>query len=105
MRNLYLLLFLCLISASVSAQTANKLRLEQSLDMETVADPQLSPDGSEIVYARTWIDKMNDKRETDLWIMNANGSKNRFLIRGGSPQWSPDGSRIAYTAQGEPKGS
>jgi dipeptidyl aminopeptidase/acylaminoacyl peptidase len=104
--NIYVLALGCLCcSLAASAQSLKKLRLEQSLDMETVADPQLSPDGSEIVYARGWIDKMNDKRETDLWIMNANGSKNRFLIKGGSPRWSPDGSRIAYTASGEPKGT
>ncbi|MFN5168157.1 MAG: prolyl oligopeptidase family serine peptidase [Cyclobacteriaceae bacterium] len=95
----------CLFAAWAEGQTLNKLQLERALDMETVADPQLSPDGSEIVYARTWIDKMNDKRETDLWIMSANGSKNRFLIKGGSPSWSPDGSRIAYTGQGDPKGT
>jgi len=106
MRKILLLtLWYFVISLQAEAQTLNKLRLEQSLDMETVADPQISPDGSEIAYARTWIDKMNDSRETDLWIMSANGSKNRFLTKGGSPRWSPDGSRIVYTAQGEPKGT
>lgn len=104
-RSILLIVWCCLFAAWAEAQSINKLRLEQSLDMETVGDPQISPDGSEIVYARTWIDKMNDKRETDLWIMNANGSKNRFLIKGGSPSWSPDGTRIAYTAQGDPKGT
>lgn len=87
------------------AQNITKLKLEQYLDMETVADPWLSPDGTEIVYSRTWIDKINDKRETDLWIMNTNGSRNRFFVRGSSPRWSPDGTRIAYLAQGEPKGA
>jgi dipeptidyl aminopeptidase/acylaminoacyl peptidase len=106
MKKIITLLMLCvLLILQVDAQTAKKLRLEQSLDMESVSNPELSPDGTEIVYARTWIDKMNDKRETDLWIMNVNGTQNRFLIRGGSPTWSPDGTRIAYTAQGEPKGS
>jgi dipeptidyl aminopeptidase/acylaminoacyl peptidase len=106
MRKILLLTLWCfVISLQAQAQTLNKLRLEQSLDMETVADPQLSPDGTEIVYARTWIDRMNDSRETDLWIMSASGSKNRFLTKGGSPRWSPDGSRIVYTAQGEPKGT
>ena len=37
--------------------------------------------------------------------MNADGSKNRFLVRGSSARWSPSGDRIVYTAQGEPKGS
>lgn len=106
MRNSFLLIVLCFsVVVHSEAQNVKKLRLEQSLDMETVADPQLSPDGSEIVYARTWIDKLNDKRETDLWIMSTNGSKNRFLIKGGSPSWSPDGTRIAYTASGDPKGT
>lgn len=106
MKKLFLSLAAALLLVfAADAQTLKKLRLEQSLDIETVADPQLSPDGSEIIYARTWIDKMNDKRETDIWIMNANGSKNRFLIKGNSPLWSPDGTRIAYIAQGEPKGS
>ena len=73
--------------------------------METVSDPQLSPDGRQIIYTRGWIDKMNDKRESALWIMNADGSKNRFLVRGSGARWSPTGDRIAYTAQGEPKGS
>lgn len=86
-------------------QSTTKLKLEQYLDIESVSNPQLSPDGSDIVYARTWIDKLNDKRETDLWIMNANGTKNRFLNKGGSPEWSPDGTRIAFLEQGEPKGS
>jgi dipeptidyl aminopeptidase/acylaminoacyl peptidase len=37
--------------------------------------------------------------------MNADGTKNRFLISGGSVEWSPDGSRIAYLQRGEPSGS
>ena len=36
------------------------LTLDTYLDMETVSDPQLSPDGSQIIYTRGWIDKMND---------------------------------------------
>jgi len=81
------------------------LTLDMYLEMETVSDPQLSPDGSQIVYTRGWIDKMNDKRESALWIMNADGSRNRFLAKGSGAQWSPAGDRVAYVAPGEPKGS
>jgi dipeptidyl aminopeptidase/acylaminoacyl peptidase len=83
----------------------DRLTLDTFLEMETVADPQLSPDGSRIIYTRGWVDKMNDRRESALWIMNADGSRNRFLAKGSSARWSPSGDRIAYIAQGEPRGS
>ena len=80
-------------------------QLDLYLEYETVSDPQISPDGSQIIYTRGWVDKQADRRETSLWVMNADGSKNRFLVRGSSARWSPTGDRIAYTAQGEPRGT
>ncbi len=87
------------------AAKTDRLTLDLYLDMETVSEPQLSPDGSQIVYTRGWIDKVNDKRESALWIMNSDGSRNRFLAKGSGARWSPSGDRIAYTTQGEPKGA
>ena len=84
---------------------ADRLSLDTFLEMETVSDPQLSPDGSQIIYTRGWVDKMNDRRESALWIMSADGTRNRFLVKGSNARWSPSGDRIAYTAQGEPRGS
>jgi dipeptidyl aminopeptidase/acylaminoacyl peptidase len=84
---------------------SNRLTLEDYLEMETASDPQLSPDGAQIIYTRGWIDRQNDRRESALWIMNADGSRNRFLVKGSGARWSPSGDRIAYTATGESKGS
>ena len=104
--------FLVLIAATLpslaSSQTdadTKKLTLEMYLDLESVSNPQISPDGARIVYTRGWVDKMNDRRESSIWIMNADGNKNHFLVDGSGPLWSPDGTRIAYTATGEPEGS
>jgi dipeptidyl aminopeptidase/acylaminoacyl peptidase len=88
-----------------SAPRTDRLTLDTFLEMETVTDPQLSPDGTRILYTRGWVDKMNDRRESALWIMNADGSRNRFLVKGSNARWSPSGDRIAYIAQGEPRGS
>lgn len=85
--------------------TSNHLTVADYLDLERVGDPQISPDGSRVVYTRRWVDKLEDKWESALWIINADGSRNRFLVKGSSPRWSPDGSRILYLAEGEPKGS
>jgi dipeptidyl aminopeptidase/acylaminoacyl peptidase len=84
---------------------ADRLTLDTFLEMETVTDPQFSPDGAQIIYTRGWVDKLNDTRESALWIMNADGSRNRFLVKGSGARWSPAGDRIAYTAPGEPRGS
>ena len=77
------------------------LSLETYLDMETVSSPRISPDGDRVIYTRGWVDKMNDRRESSIYMMNADGSRARFLVDGSGAVWSPDGTRIAYTAPGE----
>jgi dipeptidyl aminopeptidase/acylaminoacyl peptidase len=57
------------------------------------------------VYTRRYVDKLNDKWESALWIVNADGTHNRFLVKGTNGRWSPDGTRVAYLAEGEPKGT
>jgi dipeptidyl aminopeptidase/acylaminoacyl peptidase len=89
----------------VAADTNDRLTLDLYLEFETVSDPQISPDGKQIVYTRGWIDKMNDKRESSLWIMNQDGSKNRQLVKGSNARWSPSGDRLAYLSEGQPKGT
>lgn len=75
------------------------------LDYETVSDAKLSPNGARLVYTRRWVDKQDDEWKTALWVMNADGTRNRFLTRGSNAVWSPDGTRIAYLAEGEPRGT
>ena len=93
------------VAAADEKRPSDRLTLEDFLEMESVSDPQLSPDGTQIIYTRGWVDKMADSRESALWIMNADGSRNRFLAKGSNARWSPSGDRIVYTTQGEPKGS
>jgi Tol biopolymer transport system component len=96
---------IAVLAATALANGRDRLSLDLFLAWEYVASPQLSPDGSQIVYTRRWTDKVNDRFESEVWIMNADGSKNRFLVKGSSPQWSPDGKRLAYSAQGQPQGA
>src|SRR5882672_7652398 len=91
--------------AERAALSPNLIHLDQYLDWEDVQDPQLSPDGKELIYGRRWVDKINDQWKTSLWVMNSDGTKNRFLVEGSDAKWSPDGTRVAYISHGEPNGS
>src|SRR3954466_481975 len=81
------------------------LTTDHYLDWERVSDAQISPDASRVVYTRQHVNKLEDKWDSELWIVNADGSQNRFLVKGGAARWSPDGKRLMYQGEGEPKGS
>ncbi len=75
----------------------------QALDvynLEFATNPQISPDGKQIVYARSFMDVMTDQRLSNLWTIDAQGNKHRPLTSGNHYDlghvWSPDGSKIAY---------
>jgi len=74
---------------------------EDVFELEYASNPQISPDGSQIVYERQSNDIMTDGTRSNLWIIGADGQGHRPLVSGtsssSSPRWSPDGGRIAYT--------
>ncbi|CDM64507.1 S9 family peptidase [Pyrinomonas methylaliphatogenes] len=104
-KGLLVSLALIILCAASGFAQKDRLTLDLFLDWEYVASPQLSPDGRQIVYTRRWTDKVNDKYEDEIWIMNVDGSRNRFLVKGSQAQWSPDGTRIAFIAPGQPSGA
>ncbi|MFM8782127.1 MAG: TolB family protein, partial [Gemmatimonadota bacterium] len=99
------LVFLLGAPAPMAAQRDTVLTVASYLDLETVSDPQLSPDGKQIIFTRRFVNTREDRWETALWIMDADGGRQRFLTKGSGPRWSPDGTRILYLAAGEPAGT
>ena len=92
------------LAAGLAADPAVAQQAFQPMDvfeLEYAADPQISPDGGQVVYVQTSMDVMRDAKRSELWIVNADGSDHRRIGMGGSPRWSPDGTRLAYTADGQ----
>jgi dipeptidyl aminopeptidase/acylaminoacyl peptidase len=73
-----------------------------------VADPQLSPDGSQIAYVRVTVNEKKDRYETELWLMPSTpGAAARRLTNGpgdSSPRWSRDGKMLAFLRAPEKDG-
>ena len=47
--------------------------------MQVATDPQISPDGKRIVYARQSEDIASDRRVSNLWIVSFDGTEHRPL--------------------------
>ena len=83
------------------------LQIMDAFEMEHASDPQISPDGSRIVYVRNFADVNSDQRYSNLWMINADGSGHRALTTGlenvHTPRWSPDGLRLAFISNAHVK--
>ena len=69
--------------------------------LEYAADPQITFVGDRIAYVRTSMDIMTDRKRSELWVVNLDGTGHRRLAAGSSPRWTRDGNRLAYIADGQ----
>ena len=72
-----------------------------------IGDPQLSPDGSRVAYAKVIVDKRHMGYETSLWSVSTKGGEPQRLTSGtrdSQPRWSPDGTRLAFVRSVEKDG-
>jgi dipeptidyl aminopeptidase/acylaminoacyl peptidase len=99
------LIFFSAPTPEVSAQERDVFGPADVFELEYAGDPQISPDGRQVVYVRSFMDIMTDRERQNLWIIGVDGSGHRPLLTGqqnfSSPRWSPDGSRLLYIATDE----
>lgn len=98
----FCVLLLSAMFAHVSSQsTPNKLTIQDIFNLETVSDPQISPDGKYLLMsANRNQDYEREARDTNVYEFSvADGAVRALTTRKGpdnSPQISPDGKLIAY---------
>ncbi len=79
--------------------------------MAPVSDPQVSPDGTRVLFTYSMVNMEEDKYDSHIWLLDLKEKSPRQFTHGAnnesSPRWSPDGKQILFLsnrlAEGEKK--
>ena len=88
----------------IFAQSTAKRKLKPSdiYRLQTLGDPQVSPEGNWIAYTLTSIDSALNKRNTDIWMISWDGKQSVQLTSSTDaetqPRWSPDGKYLSFVS-------
>lgn len=100
-------LAVALAAVGCNSFAARPLELADMFKLHRVGDPQIAPDGKSVAYVVTDVVLAENRTNSDIWIVPANGGQPRALTNSPKhdrhPRWSPDGKWIAFesTRDGE----
>ena len=101
------LLMIVIGAPATSVAQAKRLITETDLfKFVWAADPQISPNGSQVAFVRVNVNEDKDRYETQIFVVPADGSAPTRPLTSGrndrSPRWSPNGREIAFVRTPEP---
>ena len=100
-----LLLALLLLPFLALPQTKRPLSVEDLWNMKRVGSFNVSPDGKMIAFELASYNMENNKGNTDIYIMGADGKDVRPLKNSGTnetePAFTPDGKKISFIRDGQ----
>jgi dipeptidyl aminopeptidase/acylaminoacyl peptidase len=98
----YLMVIVMLLLASQSYGQKKPFTIADLYTIKSVSDPHISPDGKRVVFTVTESFLKEGKTNTELYVMNVDGSGLRRMTDNpasdANPRWSPDGSSILFTS-------
>ena len=88
------------ITLSPAAADRRPITEQDLFNFVWVADPQMSPDGSQVAFVRVVADRNRDQYESAIWTVRTDRHETPRQLTVGTrdlaPRWSPDGTRLAF---------
>ncbi|MBT28378.1 MAG: peptidase S9 family protein [Thalassobius sp.] len=95
----YLSLSLLFIVGTKSIAQHNP-SFEEVLSLQSVSNPEVSPDGQHVLFTRQTVDWKENRYDTEIWISKSGGEPfqltNNLKNSSYGAHWSPDGKWIAF---------
>jgi dipeptidyl aminopeptidase/acylaminoacyl peptidase len=107
MRPITLLLLAVVLFVSPALAQKRSITEKDLFSFVWVADPQISPDGSQIAFVKVTVNEKKDGYNTAIWSVSTAAGETHQLtngIRDSSPRWSPDGKYLAFVRVTEKDG-
>src|SRR5262245_2031371 len=93
-------LIVSIVGGTLAAQSKRPITETDLFQFTWIGDPQVSPDGSRVVFVRVNVNARKDGYDSALFVAPTTGDEQPRRLTAGprdsSPQWSPDGSSLAF---------
>ncbi len=99
-----------IVAVAVAAVAQKRSITEKDIfQFSWIGDPQISPDGSRVVFVKVTVSEKKDGYDTSIWSVPTRGDEAPRRMTDGkhdaSPRWSPDGKWLLFVRTPEPSGA